>query len=258
MITAGIDAGSRQIKVLLFDGETKSVLARGMTDQGVEQERLAREVFEGLCGEIQISPRNVAQVNATGYGRHLISTADKTITEITCHARGVLHSLPGTRTIIEVGGQDNKVIRLGLDGTVHDFNMNDRCAAGTGCFLELASKRLQVPLEEMGLLVSQSRDPAMISSMCAVFAETEIINLLATGTPVRDILAGVQNAVARRIGAMMGNRVNTPVVLTGGGALIPGMANALAGELKTEISVCPDPQFTGALGAALVAANGFM
>ncbi len=253
MIFAGIDAGSRAIKVLVMDGDTREVLCTGVHDQGVEQGALALGLYERLLAERGMERGDIARVVATGYGRKLIDFADRAITEITCHARGVRHLVPETMTIIEIGGQDSKVIRLKPNGSVRDFNMNDRCAAGTGRFLEVVAQRLDVEPGAFGEMASRSEKPAVISSMCVVFAETEIIGLLAGGSLPEDIAAGVQVSIAGRIASMAGRVAQSPVTLTGGVALIPGMAAALEKILGHPLCVPPDPQMTGALGAALLA-----
>src|SRR3972149_10462728 len=204
MICAGIDAGSRSIKALLFDTERSQILSSGIADQGVEQQRLASELFERVLQQAQLQRSQVSVVVATGYGRNAVSFADTTITEITCHARGVHHLAPDARTIIEIGGQDSKVISLDNDGRVRDFATNDRCAAGTGRGLETLASRLGVSWEVLAGLARQSRQPALISNRCVVCAETEIIGLLAEATPMPDIIAGVQNAIATRVSALMG------------------------------------------------------
>lgn len=261
MICAGIDAGSRAIKVVLFDSGAETMLASGVADQGVEQEKLARQLYGQVLADAGVGREGVARVVATGYGRNLIAFAGKTITEITCHAHGVRHLAPGARTIIDIGGQDSKVIHLDGDGNgggrvrVRDFAMNDRCAAGTGRFLEIAAARLNVALADLGALASRSREPSVISSMCAVFAETEIVGLLASGAAPEDIAAGVQRSIAARVAAMAGRNLADPVVFTGGVALAPDMALALESALGHPVSVAPHPQMTGALGAAILAAN---
>ena len=255
MITAGFDAGSRAIKMVLYDAETGAVVARGVVDQGMEQDRLASELFARLLDEAGYPRDAVGGVLATGYARNNIHLASTTITEITCHAAGVHHLAPEAATVIEIGGQDSKLLRLTATGAVYDFAMNDRCAAGTGCFLEMVARRLDATLEELGTLAGQSTHPAIISSTCVVFAETEIIGLLIAGIPAADIVAGVQAAVAKRIAAMTGGKLIPPLVFTGGVALIPGMDRALATILNTPVSIAPAPQFTGALGAAILAAR---
>ena len=253
MIYAGIDAGSRSIKVVLFDTGQSRILASGLTDQGVEQERLALKLFERLLTEAGLQRSRVSGVVATGYGRNAIRFADTTITKITCHARGVHRLAPDARTIIEIGGQDSKVISLEDGGRVRDFAMNDRCAAGTGRFLEMVSARLDMNWEKLAEAARRSQKPAIISNTCVVFAETEIIGLLADGKPLADVVAGVQNSVATRVSALAGRLVSPPVYFTGGVALQPGMTRALEEVLAYPVRVAPQPQFTGALGAALSA-----
>jgi predicted CoA-substrate-specific enzyme activase len=253
MICGGIDAGSRSIKVVLFDTEPPRILSTRMGDQGVAQERLAGELFEQALNDAGIGRSRVSAVVATGYGRNAIRFADTTITEITCHARGVHHVAPDARTIIEIGGQDSKIIHLEDGGRVRDFAMNDRCAAGTGRFLEMVASRLGVDWQKLAELGRDSQKPALISNMCVVFAETEIIGLLAEGTPVPDVVAGVQNAIATRVVALVGRSVVPPVYFTGGVALQPGMTQALAKALSRPLRVAPHPQYTGALGAAILA-----
>ncbi len=255
MICGGIDAGSRAIKVALFDTERDAIVATGTTDQGVDQEALAHGLLDGLLEEQGLSRDDLAQTVATGYGRNMVKFADRTVTEITCHACGVRRVAPETRTIIEIGGQDSKLIRLDAKGMVRDFAMNDRCAAGTGRFLEVVATRLEVKLDALGGLACQSREPAAISSMCVVFAETEIVGLLASGAAPADIVAGVQAAIAKRTSAMAGRSIDEPVLFTGGVALVSGMAAALESTLGLSVHVPDDPQMTGALGAAILAAQ---
>jgi predicted CoA-substrate-specific enzyme activase len=257
MIYAGIDAGSRTIKIVLIDSENMHVIAKGLTDQGVRQDKLTSELFEDILADSSIDRKDVAAIVATGYGRAAVSIADTTITEITCHAAGVCRLVPRAKTIIDIGGQDSKLLRLDGDGKVRDFAMNDRCAAGTGRFLEVVAQRLGVELGSLGKLAAESRNPAAISSMCVVFAETEITGLLADGKAPRDIVAGVQAAIAGRIVSMAGRNIDLPVIFTGGVAMISGMDEALESALGKTITVSPDPQMTGALGAAILASGRF-
>lgn len=253
MITAGIDAGSRAIKIVLLDTEQRRILASAVCDQGVDQRALANRLFDRMLRENNVRRDDVRASIATGYGRHLLEFCDTTITEISCHAAGVLYHIPETSTIIDIGGQDSKLIRMNGDGRVRDFVMNDRCAAGTGRFLEVVSQRLDVPLDELGSYARKSEQPAQISSMCVVFAETEIIGLLANGQSRENIIAGVQRSIAKRLVAMAGNDVAEPVVFTGGAALISGMKKVFEDLFERPINLCPQPQFTGALGAAVLA-----
>ncbi|OVE78983.1 hypothetical protein BVY01_03925 [bacterium I07] len=252
MYYAGIDAGSRAIKVVLLNGDG-SILNTGIANQGVRQTDLAATLFERLLEEKGIRSGDITGIVATGYGRDSLEFVDKTITEISCHAKGV-HSLhPEARTIIDIGGQDSKVIRLDENGNVRDFVMNDRCAAGTGRFLEVMAERLELKLDQIGHIAKKSDHPASISSMCVVFAESEIIGLLASGERVENIISGVQNAIAKRISSMIGRRADIPVYFTGGVALIPGMDAVLHDVLNLHVHTSIHPQLTGALGAALLA-----
>ena len=253
MIYAGIDAGSRSTKIVLFDPEQDRVVGSSLADQGVEQQRLATELFEQTCREAQVDRGAVGPIVATGYGRNRVKFADTTITEITCHAQGVHHLNPAVRTIVEIGGQDSKFITLEDGGRVRDFAMNDRCAAGSGRFLEVVAARLGVDLSTLGELSRESRQAALISSMCVVFAETEIIGLLAEGVAAADIAAGVQNAIAQRVAGLAGRSLTGPVCFTGGVALQSGMVRALETALSCAVQVSPLPQYTGALGAAILA-----
>ena len=257
MIYAGIDAGSRAIKVVLIGDDGFEMVAQGQVDQGVEQDKLAGQLFEKVLAEGGVRRSDVRRVVATGYGRNTVPMADTTITEITCHAVGVRQLVPAAMTIIDIGGQDSKLVRLDRNGKVRDFAMNDRCAAGTGRFLEVVATRLGLSLDDLGPIAAQSRRPAVISSMCVVFAETEIIGLLAGGRAREDIVAGVQTAIASRIVAMAGRNVEPPILFTGGVARISGMETALQAALGQLVAVSPEPQMTGALGAALLARRHF-
>ncbi len=254
MISAGIDAGSRAIKVVVFDTADARVVGSGVSDQGLEQPRLAEALYEQTLRTAGLSLRDVSAVVATGYGRNRVPFAATTVTEITCHARGVHHAAPDARSIIEIGGQDSKVIQLEDGGRVRDFAMNDRCAAGTGRFLEMLANRLNRDVSTLGELSQKSVKPALISSTCVVFAETEIIGLIAEGAAPEDVAAGVQIAMAERVAAMAAGALQTPVYFTGGVALQPGMRRALEQVLARPLNIAPQPQFTGALGAAILAA----
>jgi predicted CoA-substrate-specific enzyme activase len=253
MMYAGIDAGSRAIKVVLIGDDGLGIIAKGQVDQGVEQDKLACGLFEKVLAEGGANRSDVHRIVATGYGRNAVPMADTTITEITCHAVGVRHLVRDVMTVIDIGGQDSKLVRLDRNGKVRDFAMNDRCAAGTGRFLEVVADRLGLSLGDLGPMAARSRSPATISSMCVVFAETEIIGLLAGGRAREDIIAGVQTAVASRIVAMAGRNVESPIIFTGGVARISGMETALRTALGQPVTISPEPQMTGALGAALLA-----
>ncbi len=255
MICAGIDGGSRALKVVIFDVAAQKILASAVRDQHVDHNGLAEETFGALLREAGLQRSDIKRVIATGYARNLIKAADTTMTEITCHAVGVRFLCPQAMTVIEIGGQDSKLLRLDPPpaSTVRDFAMNDRCAAGTGRFLEVVAARLDTTLSELGSLAERAASPAAISSTCVVFAETEIIGLLASGVAREDIVAGVQNAIATRLTAMAGSHLESPILFTGGVALIPGMREALERALANPVTLSPQPQITGALGAAILA-----
>ena len=255
MICAGVDAGSRTTKVVLLDTGSLDVVAAGVVDQGIDQDELAGNLFKRLLRENGIDRKRVGAIVGTGYGRKLTSIADKTVTEITCQAWGVRHLMPNVRTVIDIGGQDSKLVRLNKDGTVGDFVMNDRCAAGTGRFLEMLATQLGVKLDRLGGLAGQSRNPAIISSMCVVFAETEIIGLLASGTTPADIVAGVLTSIATRVAAMSGRDLASPIALTGGVALVPGMDAAFERGLGRDDPGGPATAIDLRLGAAILACN---
>jgi (R)-2-hydroxyacyl-CoA dehydratese activating ATPase len=253
MIFAGVDAGSRMTKIVLWDHDHHTVAASGSIPSPVDHAEAAQRLLRQLLDTAHLPREAVTATIATGYGRNLIDFATTTVTEITCHARGARHLDPQTTALIEIGGQDSKLIRLDPQGHVRDFNMNDRCAAGTGRFLEMLATRLNLALDQLGPLARQSTQPAPVSSMCVVFAETEIIGLLASGRPPADVIAGVQTSIATRVAGMAGRQLEGPVRFTGGVALVPGMSEALSQALRLPVTVLPMPLFTGALGAALLA-----
>jgi len=255
VICAGIDAGSRATKVVLLESPAGRVVASGLVDQGLNPDAVAAALLRRVLAESELTRHAIRRIIATGYARSAVSSAHTTVTEITCQARAVCSLVPEARTVIDIGGQDSKVLHLDEAGEVRDFAMNDRCAAGSGRFLEVLAARFQVGLEALGELAARSHTPAPINSTCVVFAETEIIGLLAAGAEPSDIAAGVAASIATRIAALAAGRATPPVILTGGVALVPNMAAALSATLRQPIRVAPTPQFTGALGAALIAAD---
>jgi predicted CoA-substrate-specific enzyme activase len=199
----------------------------------------------------------VDRIVATGYGRKLVDFAHRSVTEITCHAAGVYFQNPAIRSVVDIGGQDSKAIALDGQGGVHDFAMNDKCAAGTGRFLEVMATALELELDAFGRLSLESDRPAVISSLCTVFAESEVISLIAKGERRENIIAGIHNAIAARVAAMA-NRIGlaAPVMMTGGVAQNKGVVRALAQRLGHELEISALAQVNGALGAALMAAHG--
>jgi predicted CoA-substrate-specific enzyme activase len=190
---------------------------------------------------------------STGYGRSLIDFAEKSVTEITCHSIGVHHLNPNIRLLIDVGGQDSKVIRIGENGRPTDFELNDKCSAGTGRFLEVMARVLEISIDRLGALALQSESPCTISSTCTVFAESEVVGRIGAGESSKDIAAGVHAAIASKI-STLSRRVGvvTPICVTGGVALNPAFRYYLSKQLGEKLWMPDSPQLTGALGAALL------
>lgn len=251
-VTVGIDVGSISTKaVLLNSGKWQSQLR----PTGASPKASAAAAVEDLLAEAGLERKAVDFLIATGYGRSRVEFADKKITEITCHAKGAQFLVPGTDMVIDIGGQDSKVIKTDGAGGVVDFSMNDKCAAGTGRFLDVMAGALDTRVDQLGALSAEA-EPVEISSMCTVFAESEVISLLAQDVPRERVVAGIHRAVARRVAAMaerLGLGAN--IVFTGGVAKNQGVRRALSLALKREIAVHEHCQLAGALGAALLAAE---
>ena len=254
-MVAGIDAGSTTTKVVLMDGPT--VVASGLALTGPNVKNTAEELLARVLAQAGSRREDITRTVATGYGRRLLAAADRVVSEITAHARGAcsLHGGPRpVRTVIDIGGQDSKVIALDDDGMLHDFAMNDKCAAGTGRFLEVMARAMEVELDQLGELSLQAKRPLPVNSLCTVFAESEVISLLSRGEAVCDIVAGIHASIARRISAMAKRvGVREPVFFSGGAALNTGLREALAKELALELIVPSQPQMVAALGAAITA-----
>ncbi|MCX5655560.1 MAG: acyl-CoA dehydratase activase [Planctomycetota bacterium] len=254
MVTCGIDVGARTTKAVIVAGGR--ILAAAVEDTGADPATTARHVFDAALAGAAVAEKDVAKVVATGYGRGGIAFASTTVTEITCQARGVQHLVPGARGILDVGGQDSKAIALDEEGRVRDFLMNDRCAAGTGRFLEVMAGAFGVSLQEASRMALAAAAPVAIASTCTVFAESEVVSLRAHGRSSADILAGVHAAVAARLKGMADRiAMEGPVVFTGGAAMNEAAVEAVRRALSLEVRVPENPQTTGALGAALVAAD---
>lgn len=248
----GVDIGSMTTKVVLVNKEGE-LLGRATARTGYRGKEVAQRLIEQLLEEQSLSQDEVGATVATGYGR-VTFPADREVSEITCQAKGVAHLFPTVSTVIDIGGQDSKVIRVLPGGKVLDFAMNDKCAAGTGRFLEVMAAALEVPLEEVGPLAVQAEKACPVSSFCTVFAESEVISHVSQGIPKDQILAGICDAVASRVAALAERTgLEYPVVFTGGVARNQGVAQALSRHLGEEVMIPPDPQITAALGAALFA-----
>ncbi len=252
-LVAGVDSGSTTTKAVLLDRNRK-IAAFAIMPTGADSRDASRRTLSTALDEIGADPSDLAFVVATGYGREIASEARGTVTEITCHARGVHAVMEQVRTIIDIGGQDSKAIRINGQGRVQDFAMNDKCAAGTGRFLEVMSRSLGVPLNAMGERAGEAKKDVRVSSMCTVFAESEVVSLVAKGEKVEDILHGIHQAIADRV-ASLALRVGLelPAAVTGGVAMNSGVVRALESRLGSQVAVPEDPQLTGALGAAMIA-----
>jgi len=254
MLTCGIDIGSRTIEIVIYESETAKILECCITDTGSTPTDNVQIHLNSLMEPLGIEYEDLTNTVVTGYGRKSFPLPGKIVTEITCHARGIAHLYPDAKTVIDIGGQDSKVIGLESDGRVRDFAMNDRCAAGTGRFLEMASEILEVPLEKMGSIAIAAKKRVEINSMCTVFAESEIVGLISKGHPKDEILLGVMESVTKRIVGLTGRvGIQESVVLTGGVAKNIGVVRTLEQEIGTRLIIPEQPQITGALGAALLA-----
>jgi len=252
MICAGIDIGSLTTDVvILVDDEIASY---AIVPTLSSSESAAREAYGRALASAGLTADDVTKLVATGYGRSSIDFASKTVTEITCHAIGARRVFADARTVIDVGGQDSKVIKLAGDGRVEDFAMNDKCAAGTGRFLEVMARSLDTDIDSMGRLSELAARDVRISSTCTVFAESEVVALVASGVAKQDIIRGLHRSVAERIYAMVARlRAEPPFVMTGGVAKNCGVVAALAERLNSDLLVPDEPQIVGALGAAILA-----
>lgn len=255
MLTAGIDVGSISAKAAVVrDGR---LIGTRVMLTGYNSRNAGEKVFSDLLADLGIAREAMDRVVATGYGRNSVDVADKAVTEITCHAAGVHFQDPAVRSVIDIGGQDSKAIALDDAGRVRDFAMNDKCAAGTGRFLEVMARALEVDLDAFGEMSLRSDNPAAISSLCTVFAESEVISLIAKGERRENIIAGIHASIGARVIAMAGRvGIVEPVMMTGGVAKNIGVVRALEKKSGKTIRVSPLAQVNGALGAALIAVNG--
>ncbi len=244
----GIDIGSTASKVAIMDDDKKEILYTKILPSGWN----SRETGEEIKSWIESLNLGDVGIVATGYGRISVPYADKTVTEITCHAKGALFLNPNDMTVIDIGGQDTKVIVV-EDGMVSDFLMNDKCSAGTGKFLEVMANRLGLTLQEM-FEFAKKGEPVPISSVCTVFAESEIISLMGKGTPREDIASGVVQSIVKKVAALSSKRLKSgDVFLTGGFCDSDYVIEELSKELGATVHTDPRARFAGAIGAALLA-----
>ncbi len=250
---AGVDVGSTQTKAVVID-ENRRILGRTIIDTGSNVVTAAEKAFHAALKDGNIPDEEVEYVIGTGYGRYKVTFGNSQVTEISCHARGAVHMFPGTRTVLDMGGQDTKAIRVQPDGQVLDFCMNDKCAAGTGRFLQAAAFALEIPLADLGLTALRAEKAVQISTTCTVFAESEVLSWLGKGKKIEDILWGVHLSIASRSIALLRRvGIENAVTFTGGVTKNIGMIKALEQTLELHLNVSEESHFIGALGAALFA-----
>jgi predicted CoA-substrate-specific enzyme activase len=253
---AGCDVGSTTGKAVVVDGRG-DIVATSLVVSRIDPEITAREALDAACAKVQGLRRDngLSYLVGTGYGRAEVPCADENVSEITCHGVGAHHVDDRIRTIVDIGGQDVKAIGLHPEGAVREFAMNDKCAAGTGRFYEAMSRIFQVDLEELSNLSLKARRTIPVTAQCSVFAETEVVSLIAKRLPPADIAAGIQSAVAKRVFSLVRRVGLEPeLAITGGCAKNQGLARVLEKLLRVEIRSLPvDPQLVGALGAAVLA-----
>ncbi|OQX61106.1 MAG: activase [Desulfococcus sp. 4484_241] len=253
---AGCDVGSTMTKAVIIDD--KGIVATAMMPSGIDPEQTAAKVLETACSQVEgLEPSGLSRLIGTGYGRNEVPFAHANVSEITCHAAGVHYCNPDVRTVLDIGGQDTKAIAMDENGRVREFVMNDKCAAGTGRFLEMMSRIFNMDLDQFSDLSLKAKKVIPITSQCSVFAETEVISLLSKKNPPEDIAAGIQASIAKR-GFTLLKRVGIQpeVSLTGGCAKSMGLVKHLERLLRLKLAPLPvDPQLMGALGAAAEAAK---
>lgn len=250
---AGIDVGSLSSDAAIIN-EKGDLAGWSVTQTGAHSTNAAGAALDEALAMAGLERGDLAFVVATGYGRAAVPLAGKKITEISCHALGAFSLFPDVGTVIDIGGQDSKVIRLGQNGKVADFVMNDKCAAGTGRFLEVMAAKLGVGLDDLGRLSLAAGGEVSISSVCTVFAESEVVSLVAKNQSRDQIIKGLHRSVVNRVAAMTGNIGITPrVIMSGGVAKNAGVVALMSERLGVDISVPQEPQIVGALGAALMA-----
>ncbi len=254
MITAGIDCGAKTVKVVVIkDGQ---VVGKSLVPAGIDAKGAAEKAFDEALAQAGLSRKDVAKVVSTGTGRKEPTFRDEEVTEVTADARGAVFLFPQARTVIDVGAEEGRAIRVDAAGKVVDFAVNEKCAAGAGAFVEAMARALEVDLEEMGKLSLQAKQAVPMNAQCAVFAESELVSLVHAKTPKPDMARAIHDAIADRIVSMVRRVGAEPeVVLIGGVAKNVGFVDSLSRDLETEVKLPDDPEMVGALGAALIAAE---
>jgi predicted CoA-substrate-specific enzyme activase len=248
---AGVDLGSTMTKIVLIDEEARMVAAT-VRHTGAEHRRLASQVMQEAMKTADLAIDDITYIVATGYGRINVPFADRHFTELTCHARGVFRNFPAVRLAIDIGGQDSKVLQI-RDGKLLDFVMNDKCAAGTGRFLEILAGTLGLKVEDLGPLSLSAKNKVAIASPCTVFIQQEVAIHLSNGVPIEEIVAGLHDIIASKVTKMVKSlKLEPDVVFTGGVAKNVGVVRALQENLGCKLLVPEEPLLSGALGAALM------
>ena len=249
----GIDSGSTSTNAVIMN-EKKEIVAFSVVRTGAKSGESAAKALEDVLLKAGLKKEDLALIVSTGYGRVSISFADENVTEISCHGKGAHYFNPNIRTILDIGGQDSKAIHLNEEGEVKDFVMNDKCAAGTGRFLEMIARTLEIDIAELGAIALTSTQKIEITSMCSVFAESEVISLIANNKEKADIANGVCHAIAGKAYSLLRRVGLEPdFMMTGGVAKNPGVVRAVEEKIGAKLYICPEPEIVGATGAALYA-----
>ncbi len=253
LLAGGVDVGSTQTKAIIINRD-REIVGRALISTGAYVTKAADRAFTQAREEAGLKPEDVAYVVGTGYGRYKVTFGDAQITEISCHAKGANLIFPGTRTVVDMGGQDTKAIKVGDEGEVMDFSMNDKCAAGTGRFLAAAAEVMGLSLDEIGEISLKAKSAVRLSSVCTVFVESDIMSYMAQGKSTEDILNGVHSAIAARTVSLL-RRVGLEeeVTFTGGVSRNVGMVKALEDKLQVKLNISPENHYIGAIGAAFFA-----
>jgi predicted CoA-substrate-specific enzyme activase len=250
---AGVDVGSTQTKAVIVN-EDRQIVGRSLVDTGANVLRAAEHAYAEALESSGRREDEVEYIIGTGYGRYRVTFGNTQVTEISCHGRGAVHMFPETQTVLDMGGQDTKAIRVSPAGEILDFCMNDKCAAGTGRFLGAAATALDIPLDDLGSTALKSRKPVRISTTCTVFAESEVLSWLGRGKKIEDILLGVHQSIASRSASLLRRvGIEDQVTFTGGVTRNIGMIRTLEARLQRSLNVSEDSHYMGALGAALFA-----
>ena len=250
---AGVDVGSTQTKAVIIN-EEKEIVGRALIETGANVIKAAQDAYDQAIAACGLRDMEVEYVIGTGYGRYKVTFGNAQITEISCHGRGAVHMFPATRTVVDMGGQDTKAIRVSPTGEIVDFCMNDKCAAGTGRFLGAAAAALDIPLNELGPTALKFTRPVRISTTCTVFAESEVLSWLGKGKKIEDILWGVHLSIASRSAGLIRRvGIQEEVTFTGGVTRNVAMVRSLAQKLETKLNVSEDSHYIGGVGAALFA-----